>query len=464
MPADPPRRFADAQMPEHPRLTFDLDVDVCVIGGGLAGMSTARELALRGQEVVLVEADGVMWNASRRNCGVVMPGYSAPIDELMTRVGFDHAKSLWALADEGLAMVRALLALPDMAGVRGADGWLQVSKVDAGDELIGRLQVLGEDFGIEVEGWQRDEVRAKVASDHYFHALHFPSAMTLDPARYALALTALAQQAGVRIFSQTPVIGIDAAGIRKRIVTPAGRLRASQIVLAGNVHLGVSMERLAATLMPVFTDVALSAPLGGRLGELIKYKGAISGPHASDEMFRIVDGDRLLWSERSAVWSRKPESYAETARRQIARRFPELRGLTIETTWSGVTGHTVHGMPQIGQIREGVWVASGFGRHGLGNTALAARLIADGAVAGDDRWRLFSPFELVWAGGTIGRVAAQAMIGFSRLSHETQAATSRQRERMAARERAREARLKAVTEAAQRRAQQASASRPEADH
>ena len=77
--------------------------------------------------------------------------------------------------------------------------------------------------------------------------------------------------------------------------------------------------------------------------------------------------------------------------------------------WGGVVGQTVHGMPQIGQLRRGLWVASGFGRQGLNTTAMAGQLIARGILWGDDRWRLFAPFELVWAGGTTGRVVGQAV-------------------------------------------------------
>ena len=62
-------------------------------------------------------------------------------------------------------------------------------------------------------------------------------------------------------------------------------------------------------------------------------------------------------------------------------------------------------MPQIGQLRKGLWVTSGFGRQGLNTTAMAGQLIARSILWGDERWRLFSPFELVWAGGATGRVA-----------------------------------------------------------
>jgi hypothetical protein len=55
----------------------------------------------------------------------------------------------------------------------------------------------------------------------------------------------------------------------------------------------------------------------------------------------------------------------------------------------------------------GIWLASGFGGHGCNTTAMAGNLIARAIVDGDDRWRLFLPFELIWTGGMAGRAAAQ---------------------------------------------------------
>ena len=106
-----------------------------------------------------------------------------------------------------------------------------------------------------------------------------------------------------------------------------------------------------------------------------------------------------------------------------------------------MTGHTVHGMPQIGQLRRGLWVASGFGRQGLNTTAMAGQLIARSILWGDDRWRLFSPFELVWAGGRTGRIAGHAIGAWTRGSAAAAGALARYRERARARERIHEARL-----------------------
>src|SRR5436853_4154044 len=86
-------------------LTFNLDVDVCVIGGGLAGLTAAREIARRGWSVAVVEAQRIAWNASGRNDGFVLPGFAESMERIVARVGLDHAKALWALSERGLQYV-----------------------------------------------------------------------------------------------------------------------------------------------------------------------------------------------------------------------------------------------------------------------------------------------------------------------------------------------------------------------
>jgi hypothetical protein len=84
-------------------------------------------------------------------------------------------------------------------------------------------------------------------------------------------------------------------------------------------------------------------------------------------------------------------------------------------------------MPQIGELSPGIWLASGFGGHGINTTAMAGNLIARAIVDGDDTWRLFSPFELIWAGGVSGRVAAQAGYWWTRRRDDSKAQQARRR-------------------------------------
>src|SRR5215813_7034686 len=394
--------------PTRPRLNLDLDVDVCVVGAGLAGLTVAREIAQRGWSVAVLEAGEVAWAASGRNLGFVLPGFAEDIDNIIERIGLDQAKQLWALSEQGLDYVRRTILDTRMPGVDLINGWLHVSKTDNAAELRNEVERMRW-IGADVEYWPVERVRDQLRSPRYFSAVHYRQAFHIDPYNYALGVAALAEKAGARIFEATPAVSLDPAGVRKRIVTPDGRVRAAQVVLAGNVHLGALMPQLAATLLPVTTFVMVTEPVGEILHEVVRYRGAVSDSTRADNHYRIVGGDRLQWSGRMRAWEANPRFAGRALANDIRRTFPDLGKIEVAHLWGGTFGRTVHRMPQIGEIERGVWLASGFGGHGLNTSAMAGEIVARGIVDGDQTWRLFAPYELVWAGGLLGRVVAQGV-------------------------------------------------------
>ena len=402
------------ETPERPQLANDLDVDVCVVGGGLAGLTATRELARSGWSVALIEAGRLAARASGRNTGFVLPGFAAEPDRVIARVGFEQAKDLWALAQAGLDYVRNAVAEDAMPGVDPQDGWLYVSKTDNGDEFIRLVGLLGE-LGCEIEGWPTERVRAVLRSERYFHAIHYLRAFHIHPLNYALGLALAAERDGARIFEHTPALSVDPAGVRKRIVTPAARLRADHVVLCGNLQIGGLMPRVAAALVPVTTYVITTPPLWSRLAEAIEFRGAVSDTDLADNHYRVIDGDRLMWSGRATTWARNPNRYVHALTADIKKTYPQLGEVMSAYSWSGTLGNTIHRMPQLGELGHHVWLASGFGGHGLNTTAMAGNLIARAIVENDQTWRQFTPFELVWAGGILGRAAVQAYYWIKRV-------------------------------------------------
>ena len=412
---------------EWPAVSFDLDTDVCVVGGGLAGITIAREVARRGWSVVLIEAGRIAGEASGRNTGFVLPGYGQSAHRLVERCGLDHAKALWGLSEEGVAYVRnAILGLA-MPGVDPIDGWLSVSKDDNADDALRTLTLLVEGFGAEVEGWPVERVREALRTDCYFHGLHFPKAFHIHPLNYALGLAADAERRGARLFEQTTALEMDPLGVRKRITTPAAKIRASHIVLAGNVRLGGIARDLAATVLPLTTYVAVTEPVG-YLTETVAFTGAVSDSRGTDHHYRIVDWDRLMWSGGATTWVGDPRRYGERIKAAIGRVYPQLRDVKLAHVWPGTIGLAVHRMPQIGEIAPGLWVASAFGSHGINTTAIAGELIARAIVDHDDAWRLFLPYDLVWAGGSLGRTVLQANAWGQRAAETVRANVARKRQ------------------------------------
>src|SRR5579884_1181719 len=143
---------------ERDRLNFDLDVDLCVIGAGFAGLTVAREVARRGWSVAVLEADRVGWAASGRNTGFVLPGFAEDVPSMIERVGLDRTKELWALSEQGVDYIRRTIEETGMPGINPVPGWLYVSKTDDAAGLRAELERLRW-MGAQAEFWPKERVR-----------------------------------------------------------------------------------------------------------------------------------------------------------------------------------------------------------------------------------------------------------------------------------------------------------------
>jgi glycine/D-amino acid oxidase-like deaminating enzyme len=410
-------------------LSQDFDADVCVVGAGLVGLTVARELARRGWSVAVLDAGEVAGGASGRNAGFVSPGFAERIDAIAERVGLPRAKELWALSEAGVEYVRDAIADTAMSGVEPRDGKLSVRRTDDEHGLIEHAAMLRVDFGAEVEAWPAEQVREVLRSPYYFQGLHFAKAFHINPLNYALGLAADAEKQGARIFPNTQAIAVDPAGVRKRVETPNGLVRARHVVLACSTGTGAVDEHLAATVLPVSTYVGVTAPLGERLFDAVRYTGAVADTRRAGDYYRVVADDRLQWGGRISTRGLAPRRLKALIRRDILTVYPQLRDVDIEYAWAGTMAYAVHKMPQLGELAPGYWLASAFGGHGLNTTAMAGDMIARAITEGDDRWRLFSSYELVWTGGALGRAAAQASLWSMQARDAIAGKISRYRER-----------------------------------
>jgi len=205
-------------------------------------------------------------------------------------------------------------------------------------------------------------------------------------------------------------------------------------VLAGNVHLRGLLPAIARTLLPVTTYTVATAPLGESLDRAMTYRGAVSDTEWADSHYRVTPERRLVWCGRMTLWEASPGRFVRRLRAEMTRLYPQLGKPEIEFAWNGTLGNTVHRMPQIGEVSPGLWLASGFGGHGLNTTAVAGVLIAGAIVEGDDTWLAFRPYDLVWAGGGLGRGFVQAVYWGSRLRERVAAWSSRRKEARALKE------------------------------
>jgi len=401
--------YAATRTPDahFPRLDGDVEAETCVIGGGLAGLTIARELAGKGRSVVLVEAERVGWAASGRNGGFVSPGYAEGIEAIERKVGYDHAKALWDLSVDGVDYVRRAIDDLKPAGVEPVAGSLKVLRYDDAESLMRRADVMTTRFGYERAFWPTGKVREVLHTQTYFQGLHDASAFHIHPLNYAVAIAADAAARGAVLHEATPAVHLDRGRAGWIVRTPGGSVSARNVVLSGSAYGPRLWRPVDRAILPVATYVVTSEPMADRLAGAIGFSGCIGDTRRASDYYRIVEDGRLLWGGRITTRTSEPARLAEMLKRDILAIYPQLGDFKVAFAWAGLMGYAVHKMPLIGRIGEGLWSCTAFGGHGLNTTAVGGKLVAEAISGGDDRWRLFSPFRPVWAGGSLGRAATQ---------------------------------------------------------
>ena len=393
--------------PARAPLATPEEADVAIVGGGFAGLHTARLLARQGRRVVLLERRRIGWGASGRNGGFVGPGYAQRSGALIDRLGLDHTRQLYAQSQRGVAIVRDAITELERPDILMGSGKLSVSRTDQGAGFADRTRKLAEQLGASFEPWPTERTRSVLDTVRYHQAIHDPTSFHIHPLNLALALAADIERHGGTLYEDTEAVALAQDGSGWRLRTQRGGVKARHVVLAGNADLGAVQPRIARAVLPVATYVAVTDNLGPCLGEAIRWAGAISDTRRAGDYYRVVDGNRLLWGGRITTDTNEPPRLREMMRGDILSVYPQLGDIGIAYAWPGIMGYAPHKMPQVGEIEPGLWVCSAFGGHGVAQTAAGADAVAAGILGDPSRWRLFAPFGTGWAGGPVGRAATQ---------------------------------------------------------
>ena len=369
----------------YPSLQGELEVDVCICGGGFTGIATALSLAERGYSVAVLEQHRIGWGASGRNGGQFIGGFSGD-GEMLRQLGPGAADLLWDIGWRGNTIIAARVAS------YGIDCDLKYGYMDVAlkprhmrqfesyhDELLRR------GFGNSVRMVSREEMPSVIGSEAYIGGLINTRSGHLHPLNLCLGEARAAAGQGVHIFERSEALGIRETGSRVMVSTGSGQVNAGVAVLAGNAYQQLEARKLRGQVFPAGSYIIATEPLGAaEAAELNPLDMAFCDPNHVLDYFRLSADRRMLFGGRCNYSGREPRSIRASIEPRMQRIFPQLRDKRVEYQWGGNIGIVLNRVPLLGRLGDKLYYALGYSGHGVNMTHASGEILAE-AIAGDTR-------------------------------------------------------------------------------
>lgn len=396
--------------PQRPPLQGRIETDVCVVGAGYTGLSTALFLAEAGFRVVVLEAATVGWGASGRNGGQIVNSFSRDLDAIERQTTPDHLRLLAEMAFEGGQIIRQRVRDYGIA-CDLKDGGIFAALTPRQQKHLESQQALWRRFGHDqLELLDREGIRARVGTDRYVGGAIDHSGGHIHPLNLALGEAAALESLGGVIHEHSQVTGIS-YGQPATVRTATGQVSARFVVLAGNAYLGGLVPELGAKSMPCGSQIIATEPLDEALAsQLLPQDNCVEDCNYLLDYFRLSGDRRLIYGGGVVYGARDPANIERLIRPNMLRTFPELADVKVDYAWTGNFLLTLSRLPQMGRLHDNVFYSQGCSGHGVTFTHVAGKALALAIQGQVDRFDAFASLpHYPFPGGRLLRVPFTAV-------------------------------------------------------
>jgi len=363
--------------------------DVCVIGAGFTGISTALHLAERGYDVHVVEANRVGWGASGRNGGQIIGGISGET-RIARQAGKDVDELFGELRWAGHEIIR------ERVRTYGIECDFKFGYLDVAIKPRHVRDIEDESERLERNGYPHEtrllsaaETEDLIGTDAYIGALLNMGNGHLHPLNLCIGEARAAASLGTVIYEQSPVTKID-RGPRPRVHSEGGSVSADSVIIAGNAYHAIEAP-LKGIMFPVNSFIIATEPLPDDVVAAINPRDlAVCDPNFVLEYFRLSADKRLLFGGRCNYFGSDPAVIERNLRPRMSRIYPRLADIRIDYAWGGTIGVPLNRVPQLGRLGANVFYCQGYSGHGVNVTQLAGRIMADAVAGTMEQFDLFA--------------------------------------------------------------------------
>lgn len=353
--------WVDHEAVTYPPLDRDIEVDLAIVGGGLAGVGAAYAAADLGARVALLEERTLASGASGRNAGFVLAGPAKSYEEAVGAMGSDEARDVWSFTLENNRLMADLVdryAL-DCGYLRRGSMSLSASAEEWTDLHQTRADLAA--AGIETSLVEAHQL-PRPFDRMYTGGIYYPGNAEINPGRFVRGVAARIADR-VQFFECTKVLAIDPAG-KWTLDTGNATVRADAVLLATNVWTSRLMP--AVPIQPARGQVVATERIDRVVVPFPMYadRGYQYWRQTYDG-YLVVGGWRNLDMENEArheeVITPRIQQALDTMIEAIA------PGSVVERRWAGIMGFTPDMLPMVGKVsdRPGLWIAAGFSGHGV---------------------------------------------------------------------------------------------------
>lgn len=248
--------------PDTAELEGRITADVCIVGAGYTGLTTALELAQKGVSVVLLEAQEAGFGGSGRNAGHCTPTFTHfSLPDLRKLLGEPWAERLIARQTQANARVSSMIERYQIQCEWRQNGYVQAALRPS---AIAALQQKVRDYnavGAKTRFVDKDEVERITGSPRFYGGWYHTEGGHLNPLGYARGLARAAMQEGVRIFTKSKVANLSREGNRWLVHAPKGEVLADKVIFSTGAYTVEGWPRLDETFKIMKVFVAATQPL-----------------------------------------------------------------------------------------------------------------------------------------------------------------------------------------------------------
>jgi glycine/D-amino acid oxidase-like deaminating enzyme len=374
----------------YPALEGTVKADVCVIGGGFSGVSTALTMAERGRSVVLLESNRIGWGASGRNGGQMIAGINgeATIERQLGKAGAKLVRDIRYLGNEIIEGRIARYAIAcDLK-----HGWMEVAARPRHMRAI-RTDVeerIKEGEGDHLELVEPRDMPRVLGTTAYHGGFIDRRSGHLHPLNLCLGEARAAANLGVKIFEGSHVTALD-GGAKPWVTTIRGRVEAGTIVIGGEIYDRFDLSKLRGLMLPTGSYIVATEPLSEALvADVDPQDLAVADSNTVLDYFRLSADRRMLFGGRCNYGNNDPKDIGADIRPRMLAIFPQLAGLKIDFQWGCRIAIIVNRVPAIGKLAPNLYYLQGYSGHGVNATHIASQIVSDAITGTTEKFDLFA--------------------------------------------------------------------------